>query len=162
MTDARQHCNVCGDTESMPHILTQCESAPVQLIWNACEELLAARPHQMTRYLSRHHPGLRHDHCPPPQNDDTEHSQTARGLLQILISESAHLIWVLRCERAMQNKSHTAQEARARWLRQINIRLTDDKIIPTKVKRDKASTRLVKDLGAAPSERYGTPNRLAI
>ncbi len=113
-----------------------------------CEELLAARPHQMARNLSRHHPGLRHDHCTPPQNDDTEYSRTARGstrLLQILISESAHLIWVLRCERAMQNKSHTAQEARARWLRQINIRLTDDKIIATKVKRDKASTRLVKD-----------------
>ncbi len=148
--DARQHCNVCGDTESMAHILTQCESAPVQLIWTLARSYW---PHDHIRWPEISLGtilGCGTITAPPPQNDDTEYSRTARGstrLLQILISESAHLIWVLRCERAMhwQNKSHTAQEARARWLRQINIRLTDDKIIATKVKRDKASTRLVKD-----------------
>ncbi|KAH9973170.1 hypothetical protein BJV77DRAFT_968467 [Russula vinacea] len=55
----------------------------------------------------------------PPRNT----TEGAKRLLQILISESAHLIWVLR------------------WLRVINTRLTDDKIIATKIKRDEKSKR---------------------
>jgi hypothetical protein len=131
----------------MTHILTQCASAPVQLIWNLAKS-----------YWPHDHIGWPEISLgtilgcgtitAPSQNDDTEHSRTARGptrLLHILISESAYLIWVLRCERAIQDKSHAAQEASSRWLRQINRRLTDDKITATKIKRDKASTRLVND-----------------
>ncbi|KAH9008164.1 hypothetical protein EDB83DRAFT_2211893, partial [Lactarius deliciosus] len=59
-------------------------------------------------------------------------------LLHIPISESAHLIWVLRCERTIQLKTHSAQEIKNRWLQAINERLTNDKIIATKVKRSKA------------------------
>jgi hypothetical protein len=42
-------------------------------------------------------------------------------LLQILISESAHLIWVLRCERIIREENHSDDEIRARWLRKINF-----------------------------------------
>ncbi|KAH9178023.1 hypothetical protein EDB89DRAFT_1844183, partial [Lactarius sanguifluus] len=64
-------------------------------------------------------------------------------LLHILISESAHLIWVLRCERAIQMKTHSAQEIKHRWLRVINERLTNDKIIATRIKRSKAMMQSV-------------------
>jgi hypothetical protein len=69
----------------------------------------------------------------------------ATRLLQILISESAHLVWVLRCERAIQECTHTPSEIRHRWLRTINARLTDDKIIATCIKRDKETVRKVKN-----------------
>ncbi|KAH9056555.1 hypothetical protein EDB87DRAFT_1543520, partial [Lactarius vividus] len=49
-------------------------------------------------------------------------------LLHILISESAYMIWVLRCERVVQLKTHSAQEIKNRWLKAINERLSNDKI----------------------------------
>ena len=64
-------------------------------------------------------------------------------LRQILISESAHLIWVLRCDRVINDKTHTSEEIKSKWLRAINARLTDDKIIATKVRRGKISAELV-------------------
>ncbi|KAH9017009.1 hypothetical protein EDB85DRAFT_2279772 [Lactarius pseudohatsudake] len=64
-------------------------------------------------------------------------------LLHILSSESAHLIWVLRCERSIQLKTHSAQEIKNRWLRVINERLTNDKIIATKVKRNATTMQSV-------------------
>ena len=41
-------------------------------------------------------------------------------LLQILISEVSHLIWVLQCERTIHNKMQTAPNIKNRWLRVIN------------------------------------------
>jgi hypothetical protein len=51
---------------------------------------------------------------------------------------------VLRCERVIRNKEHTNTEIRVRWLRSINTRLTEDKIIATLKKRDQRFTSLVK------------------
>ena len=59
----------------------------------------------------------------------------ATRLLQILISEAAHLIWVLRCERVIQVKIHNRDEIRLRWHKAINRRLTKDKINATIVTR---------------------------
>ena len=65
-------------------------------------------------------------------------------LLQILISEAAHLIWVLRCERVIRERIHSAQETEAHWLKAINRRLTEDKIVVTKIKQEKQYTKLIK------------------
>ncbi|KAI9454686.1 hypothetical protein BJY52DRAFT_1122572, partial [Lactarius psammicola] len=64
-------------------------------------------------------------------------------LLQIIISETAHLIWVLRCERVIQGAQHSPREIRTTWFKAINRRLTDDKITATKIKQDPPFTRLV-------------------
>jgi len=63
--------------------------------------------------------------------------------LQIIISESAYLIWVLRCERVTQAKEHSDDEIKGRWLRVINERLTINKITATRVKRKDGFTTLV-------------------
>jgi hypothetical protein len=65
-------------------------------------------------------------------------------LLQIIISESAHLIWAIRCERVIQTKNLSATEIRTKWLNVMNRRLTEDRIIATKIKRDKESERKVR------------------
>jgi len=49
----------------------------------------------------------------------------------------------MQCERVIQEKEHNDQEIRSRWLCTINIRLTDDKIIATKIKHSKGFTNLV-------------------
>jgi len=43
----------------------------------------------------------------------------------------------------IQEKVHNYQGIRNRWLRAINTRLTDDKIIATKIKQNKGFTNLV-------------------
>ena len=53
-----------------------------------------------------------------------------------LMTAPTYLIWVLRCERAIDNKTHTIAEIEKRWLHAINKRLIDDKIIATRIKRD--------------------------
>ena len=61
----------------------------------------------------------------------------------ILISEAAHLIWVLRCERVIGGKQHSDNVVSIRWKNAINTRLTCDKIIATKIKRENIFTNLV-------------------
>jgi hypothetical protein len=63
--------------------------------------------------------------------------------MKILITETAHLIWATRCERVIQGKEHSEAEITKRWYRAINNRLAEDKIIATKIKRGKLTTRLV-------------------
>jgi len=65
-------------------------------------------------------------------------------LLQIIISESAHLIWVLRCERVILLKEHGIREIKSRWVQAINKRLTEDKITTTKINKDKRTRSLIK------------------
>jgi hypothetical protein len=89
---------------------------------------------------------------------DRNESDILKGptrLLQIILSESAHLIWVLRCERAIQEKQHSEREIRERWLREINERLTTDKIMATKIKRDNAFTTLVVNTWEQALEKQG-------
>lgn len=61
-------------------------------------------------------------------------------LLQILISKAAHLIWVLRCKRVIQERRHDTHKIEARWFKVINWRLMEDKITTTKIRRDKQYT----------------------
>jgi hypothetical protein len=82
----------------------------------------------------------------PRHARDQNESNILKGptwLLQIILSESVHLIWVLRCERAIQGKQHSESEIRERWLCEINERLTTNKIMATKIKCDNGFTTLV-------------------
>ena len=47
------------------------------------------------------------DDLPKPNGEDNRETRTGAGaarLLQILLTKSAHLIWVLRCEHIIQEK----------------------------------------------------------
>jgi hypothetical protein len=71
-----------------------------------------------------------------------EATDRATRLLHILISEQAHLIWVLRCERVTREATHS-EEMIARWFRSINARLTEDIISATKIKRNEGFVKLM-------------------
>ena len=148
--EMRQYCTTCHDEiESMEHILTRCDALPTRIIWDLAK---STWPH--SRHLwpeinigiimgcgSVNIPGANERAPHLPDN----RPRGASRLLQILVSEAAHLIWVLRCERVIQERPHTLNEIQSRWLRAINTRLTDDKIIATKIKRNAYSIQRVKN-----------------
>ena len=150
----RQLCMRCYVIESMEHILTQCPInvnrsiwSLVKLTWPHSQELwpeislgliieigCANVPWNRVHPLHLQH----HPRAPSIQQ------RGATRLLHIIILEAAHLIWVMRCKRVIQNRQHTDDETRAKWLRTINERLTRDRIIATKIKQNTKHTKLIK------------------
>jgi len=139
----REICTTCNTSESMAHILTQCDAPPRRIIWTLAEELW---PHPNIRWPEIELGTILGCGCinlqPENNAENPEANQRNRRvthwgvsrLLQILLSESAYLIWVLRCERVIQGNRHTEDGIKRRWLRAINERLTDDKITATRNK----------------------------
>ncbi|KAH9049819.1 ribonuclease H-like domain-containing protein [Lactarius deliciosus] len=115
--EQRGNCNICDMTESMTHILLYCRTNSVDLIWEMAKDLWPYDP----------------DKWPPMNLGLVLGGKGTSRLLQILVSEAAHLIWVLRCERVIQERTHSPHEIKTRWLNVINKRLTEDKIIATKL-----------------------------
>ena len=150
----RQFCKTCRVTETMEHILLHCNEQAVSMIWYLAKELW---PHNNPPWpnisfgLILGCGSITPPSRSPPRegtnDNDRRNISLTRGtvrLLQILITEAAHLIWAIRCERVITEKIHNANEIRSRWYRVINKRLTDDKILATKIKRDKANKQMVR------------------
>ena len=134
----------------MEHILTECEAEPVRTIWNLTKETW---PYNQTHWLVINLSIILGSGCLTAPEAMLENDREARlkpmkkkganRLLQILVSEAAHLVWVLRCKRVIQQQTHTMQEIRARWWKVVNRRLMEDKITATHIKRSKLFTLLV-------------------
>jgi ribonuclease HI len=149
----RATCPTCNTTESMHHILTRCATRANRTIWSLAKRAWPHRDDQWPAISMGLILGIgslnatNHDR-PQDQHERNPRSPASQGktrLLQILISESAHLIWVLRCERIIHEDDHTKEEITARWLRKINERLTCDRITATKIVRNKTYTNLIKN-----------------
>ncbi|KAF9458021.1 hypothetical protein BDZ94DRAFT_1271767, partial [Collybia nuda] len=68
-------------------------------------------------------------------------------LYAIIISETAHLIWKIRCEKVfqndnLQNTSHTKRELENKWFQCINTRLKLDKL---QTNRSKFGKKAIKE-----------------
>jgi hypothetical protein len=148
----REICTSCNVTESIDHILTHCDAPPRRMIWALAENIW---PHTHIGWPEidlgtilgcgclNLHPETGANPTETNQNNRRETYRGESRLLQILLSESAYLIWVLRCERVIQGSRHTNSEIKKWWLQKINKRLTDDKINATMIKREEGFTRLV-------------------
>ena len=127
--EERQNCPTCQVPESMTHILIHCRATPVRAIWSLAREHW---PHENLQWpnitlgmilgcgsiVKISHPELNNE-----ENEENRGRRSESGavrLLQILITESAHLVWVLRCERVIQQKNHTMSEIKNRWVTNIN------------------------------------------
>ena len=140
-------CTTCGVIESMDHILIHCRAAPTQIIWRLAQETW---PHMNFPWPEISLGTILSCGCisvPPAANHEQNKGNAllrgASRLLRILLSESAHLIWVLRCERVIQGRDHNHLETRNKWFHAINKRLTVDKINASTIKRNKGFTTLV-------------------
>ena len=141
----RQQCAICDETDSMDHILTTCSSGEADTIWTLAKETWPYAPRLWPNITISIIRGCGSLTLPDAaaNNMPKKTAQGATRLLIIIISESAHLIWILRCERVIQQKTHSPSEIRARWLSAINRRLTEDKIIATKIMRNNRSLQRV-------------------
>ena len=148
--EEQQNCPTCQVPKSMTYILIHCRATPVRVIWHLAREHWPHEnpwwPNITLRMILGCGSIVRISHSEPNNAENHEHcSDTgAVRLLQILLTESAHLIWVLRCEHVIQQKDHNMNEIKTRWVANINKWLTEDKIIATKVKWDKTSIRKVR------------------
>ncbi len=144
----------------MSHIIMSCHATPVNLIWDLAKYLW---PHDPTKWPQINLGLILGVGCLVIKTPNTEQERDARNnttnnrdaqqraknnkgasrLLQILILKAAHLIWILRCERVIQEKHHDPHEIRARWFGVINRQLTEDKITATKINKCKSSAQLV-------------------
>lgn len=146
--EQRQTCTICNIEENMEHILTEYNSPARQKVWDLAWQTWPNEP----RFWPNPSLGIilgvgclslpknnerRENEDQNPQNPPK--SRGALRLLQILLSEAAHLIWVLRCERVIQDKDLNEQGITKRWNRVINKRLTSDRLKAHKTKRDKTS-----------------------
>jgi hypothetical protein len=140
--------------ESMEHILIECNTPPPRIIWNLAREIWLKDTYKwldinlgfilgcgsITSPRTIVNPKMR-------QAEQDNRTHTAKGLthlLQIITTESTHLIWVLCCERVIRDQIHPEREIKAWWQAAINARLTDDKITATKIKREEKFKHLVR------------------
>ena len=129
--EQREKCGLCGQSETIEHILLECDkSITRQIVWKEAKDVWTRRE----------------THWPEIDLGTTlgsslikfkdTHGKLVPGkarLLTILLTEAAYLIWKLCCEHVIQhgndqNKLHTPDEIMNRWHRAINIRLKMDRL----------------------------------
>ncbi|KAI0056160.1 ribonuclease H-like protein [Artomyces pyxidatus] len=149
----RSICPYCEeDNENMSHILTECTHNARETIWELAKSLWPYGDESWPTInlgiilasgcLSV--PKTEEDKNDRPDSIGAIKRRGASRLLRILISESAHLIWVLRCERAIQGITHTKKQITTRWRRAINKRLTLDRVTASKIiKKPKAILKVI-------------------
>ena len=131
--EQRGLCQVCdGVPETMTHILTECQASGQETIWKLAKELWDMRglPWTDPKLGTILGCGLSDFH---PENKKTRLTGANR-LYAILMSESAHLIWKMRCEWKINREGsptriHTEDEIEATWERAMNRRLQLERLM---------------------------------
>ena len=147
-------CAPCGATENMEHILINCGAGHAPQVWALEKSLWPHKDIQWPdinmgmimgcRCLKTKQPGRNTREATREERKGlSTQRRGATRLLQITVSEGAHLTWVLRCKRVIQEKQHSPEEVERRWYKAINRRLTDDKITATMIKREIPFNQLV-------------------
>ncbi|KAJ7093650.1 hypothetical protein C8R43DRAFT_908052 [Mycena crocata] len=120
-------CPICDADETMEHTLLECNAPGQQIIWKLCRQLWEMK-HSRMPDLSV---GLIFG-CGLAEfkNSNGKNSTEANRLFKIIISESAFLVWKIRCERLISRKSlHCEMEIHNRWIACINKRLKIDRLL---------------------------------
>jgi ribonuclease HI len=114
---------LCQNQETFQHIIQECSSTERKTVWKAANRLWK------TRY---------DDDLPTTEGavlgcglasftrGDGKPDAPKNRLYRILMSESAHLIWILRCERRIRDEDHSERAIYNRWDRKINDRMRVD------------------------------------
>nr|GAT54724.1 predicted protein [Mycena chlorophos] len=127
-------CKKCRTTESMEHILTQCECHGQAEIWEFASKIWEKKTGEELNVTI----GTIMASGAVKVKD-----VGAARLFRILVSESAYLIWKMRCERVIDEKPEASlQEIKNRWRKAINSRIEIDcALTDTKKYRGKAIAR---------------------
>ncbi|KAI0043866.1 ribonuclease H-like protein [Auriscalpium vulgare] len=138
----RAVCAAChAPVETMEHILAECPNNHQEHLWSLAKELWPHGDHSwphisLGTVLAS---GRLETRLPDPDAPDTlKTHKGASRLLRILVSETARLIWVLRCDRAINDTIASPQAAARRWHNRITERLITDRLVATR--KDRSTT----------------------
>ncbi|EPS93990.1 hypothetical protein FOMPIDRAFT_9544, partial [Fomitopsis schrenkii] len=125
----RARCRRCHEQDSLAHILLECSETGQARVWELTEAALRRKGAEWTP-LRIHDILAIGPRSRAPTVDEPPKKHTAR-LWRILVSESAHLIWRLRCERVIGHSDdkawqHSTESVTTRWYAAINSRLRQD------------------------------------
>ncbi|EIW58191.1 uncharacterized protein TRAVEDRAFT_124712, partial [Trametes versicolor FP-101664 SS1] len=126
--EARGICAKCEVPETMEHVLAECDAPGRGLLWALATNMLRGKRVEhppLTFGAMIAGPSLSMEGLTGRKN------QGADRLLRIVVAETAHLIWKVRCERVIERENtverwHTQKELRLRWLAAMNLRLKRD------------------------------------
>jgi ribonuclease HI len=121
----RSQCQHCGKIDTMEHILSQCEIPGQSQIWALAKEMWTKRNPNWPW------PGLGiilGAGLATFKDEDNKIKPGDARLYRIIVTESAYLIWKMRCERVMKNNgAHpTEVEIHNRWVNTMNARVQMD------------------------------------
>jgi hypothetical protein len=127
--EQRAACRVCDGDESMEHILTDCRASGQRTVWRLVQEIFAMKgiPVTAAPTFGQVLGCALVDFC----DQKGKQLRGSSRLYRIVVSESAYLIWRLRCEWRIErgesrDKLHTESEIISRWLHMVNTRLKLD------------------------------------
>ncbi|KDQ50173.1 hypothetical protein JAAARDRAFT_142329 [Jaapia argillacea MUCL 33604] len=152
--EERGRCGECdGEIESMEHILLDCQARERQQVWKMAEDLWLVRRGNWPRMSLGLIMGCGSVkiHTPGVAGHEPKVDRGATQLIRILISESAHLIWAMRCQQVIQGITHTCALVAQRWQNTMNQWLTIDRILNAKTKQGpQGGSRQTKQVGKEP------------
>ncbi|KAH9938235.1 uncharacterized protein B0H18DRAFT_1080996 [Fomitopsis serialis] len=127
--EARGSCPVCGEVESISHILLTCQAIGRELVWSLARSLWERKglPWSVPSLADILGIGTKVWTVPGRR----KRREGASRFWRVLISESVYFIWKLRCERVIAHADeegwqHSVDSVRSRWLCAMNLRLHTD------------------------------------
>ncbi|KAI0089041.1 hypothetical protein BDY19DRAFT_889612, partial [Irpex rosettiformis] len=124
----RSQCTKCDVEESMHHILLECTAPGRQTIWNLATREIRRKTGKETEINLGTIMGANLIKILDKEGQDILHQSR---LQQIIITESAYLIWKIRCERVIekgtdQGNWHSEREISERWRAMLRRRMSFD------------------------------------
>ncbi|KAI0682199.1 hypothetical protein BC835DRAFT_1300062, partial [Cytidiella melzeri] len=141
----RRTCTLCDEEDSIDHILVECSAPDCTRIWALCESLWHIKTPTVP-WPGKHIGNLL---GAPLANFTTPDGKRQPGLSRlycIMMTESAHLIWRLRCEQRIDRggKKHSLREIDRKWLTAMNMQVTiDSELTKLKYGKQKLPKQLV-------------------
>ncbi|KAF8267425.1 hypothetical protein EI94DRAFT_1924338 [Lactarius quietus] len=170
--EQRGVCRGCNATKSMDHILIGCTLVTTNTVWRLAKGLWNYERYRWPATsmgiilgcgnlvaMPLVNVGCRKTGATEKNKHERNRGNQATTNPDIG-SRSPTVIWVLRCERVIQEKARSTTETEARWYKAINRRLTEDKIVATKIKRDKEYQAHRSHLGRPPCQILGSATTL--
>jgi ribonuclease HI len=139
----RANCQTCDTVEDMEHILTKCSAPGQEIVWQVISQIWENKTDHWLRPSYGEILGCASIQIKTPEN---KINGGLTRLFQILVSEGAYLIWVLRCRRVIEfeddpGKWPTKNNIITSLKHKINLRLRMDCIHTNNARFDRKAIR---------------------
>ncbi len=122
----RERCDVCGERETMTHIMFECNARGQELVWDLLKQTWSFTKENWKEPAWGTVFGAA---CAVFKTPKATRKIAVESLWCILCTEAAHLIWRLRCERVIQNEGteFSVTEVTNRFYSALDSRLNLDR-----------------------------------